>query len=257
MGIFSKTEKVPLKVTPKRKKRLSKAQRLLKAKALWEYEKLKELSKDYPELISSILAKDDGMNAPKSFTPADRIRRQYEADQMVKAYEMMGEDPDLSRRLAEMELVKHERELGIIPNIREVDKDEEYYYDYRQGYSNPLQETNANLHDSEVLQENKRGGDAGGFAGLLNNPAVIVVLLALLGILRNIRSKQTTQKPDTDTVCVIQTKYGPVHLTQQEYDKYMQLYGDQQQPSQESGHPAQGTTDKKDETPKQGPQKHQ
>ncbi|MFC1919778.1 hypothetical protein ACFLWX_03195 [Chloroflexota bacterium] len=50
---------------------------------------------------------------------------------------------------------------------------------------------------------------------------------------------------------MIQTEYGPVHLNQQEYDKYMQLYGDQQQPSQGRGHSAQGTTDKKDETPEQ------
>ncbi|MFC1919777.1 hypothetical protein ACFLWX_03190, partial [Chloroflexota bacterium] len=104
------------------------------------------------------------------------------------------------RRLAEMEIVKHERELGIIPNNTEAGKDEEYYGDYKHGYSNPLQEANANLHDRKALQKNKRGGDAGVIASLLNNPDVIVVLLALLGIIQTIRSKQTTHNADTGTV---------------------------------------------------------
>ena len=111
MDVFSITKNM----SPKGKKRPGKKQRLATARANWVFEQLKEQVKENPELLVALLAKEYGTEVPREFTPAERIRRQIEADQLKNANELLGEVPELSRRLVELELIRRERELGINP----------------------------------------------------------------------------------------------------------------------------------------------
>ncbi|MFC1919573.1 hypothetical protein ACFLWX_02135 [Chloroflexota bacterium] len=251
MEIFGKKSKQQRakKRQPTKKQRLEEAQEQLKLdENKWNFDMFKEQATQNPDILTARLGAVYGFDPPKT-TPAELARRQIEADRVKMAHEVIKEDPDMKRRVAEMELRAQEAALGVSPV--EGGEGGDYGTDFGGhggGYENPFRAATDMIQDMREFQEAMGGGGGGGFSSLFKDPQVAA---ALLGFLGNMLGKSLPQNPQNSGGYVVQTEHGPVSLTREEYVKYMLLNGSQQQLPQGAAQPIQGALEKKEELPKQ------